>query len=359
MRFNAVLTLVFQFLLSLLPLNKNTLLAQNLGGQETFSFLRLPQNAKTAALGGINVSSSVKDAGMFTQNPALMSEDNHQNLGLNYTAYYAGISHLTTNYAHHHKKLGDFGAAIQYLNYGIIKSYDAAGNYLGEFSAQDYAISLAYSKKIGIYQLGASIKYVGSTISAFTASGLLCDIGGVFTHPKQDWTVGLAVKNFGFALSNYNPNSQFTMPFDVQLGTSFKPKKMPFKFSFTLHHLYPTDITYNDPNQTQIDAEGNIITNDISFIDKLSRRIVVGTEILFHQNFNARIGYNFLQRRELGISGQNNNQPLGLTGLSFGAMLRIKGFEVNYTYNTLHIAGGLSTLGVTVDMKRIFSGKKE
>jgi hypothetical protein len=350
--------LLFSFLLFFLCLtNYQAAFSQNLGGGESFSFLRLPNNAKTAALGGINVSATLKDAGMFVQNPALMHADNHQNLGLNYTAYYAGISHLTANYAHTNTKIGEFGAAIQYLNYGTLKSYDAAGNYLGEFSAQDYALMIAYSKQLKIYRLGVSMKYVGATLAGFNASGLLFDIGGVFVHPKQDWTIGLTVKNIGFGLSNYTTTSTFSMPFDVQLGTSFKPKKMPLRFSLTLHHLYPTDITYNDPNQTQTDIEGKPISNDISFIDKLSRRIVIGSEILFHTNFHARIGYNFLQRRELGISGQNNSQPVGLTGLSFGAMLRVKDFEFNYTYNSLHIAGGLNTIGVTVAMQKVFTKK--
>lgn len=331
--------------------------AQNLGGGETFSFLRMPQNAKTAALGGINISSSPKDAGMFMQNPALMHEENKGNLGLNYTKYYAGISYLTANYAHSHKKYGEFATGIQYLNYGTIQSYDAAGNYLGEFPAQDYAISVAYSKKIRVFRLGLSMKYVGSAVASYSSQGLLFDIGGVFIHPKQDFHVGMVIKNVGFAFSNYTDASKFNMPFDVQIGTSFKPKKMPFRFSITMHHLYPTDIVYNDPNsptKNKFDAENNPINAGISFFDKFSRRFVVATEILFHNNFHARIGYNFMQRRELGIQDQSQ----GTTGLSFGAMLRIKGFELNYAYNALHIAGGLSTIGVTLDTKKIFSKKQ-
>jgi hypothetical protein len=316
--------------------------------------LRLPQTAKVSALGGVNVSSTPKDAGMFMQNPALMHSENRGNLGINYTNYYANIAYLTTNHGFSNSKLGEFAAGMQYLNYGVIKSYDAAGNYLGEFSAQDYAISVAYSCQIRVFRLGVSLKYVGSGIAAYQSNGLLCDIGGVFIHPRHDFHVGLVVKNVGFAFSNYTDASKFNLPFDVQIGTSFKPKKMPLRFSLTMHHLYPTDITYNDPNNTTVDAEGNVSENNISFFDKLSRRFVVGGEIIFHANFQGRIAYNFLQRRELGI----DNQSKGMTGLSFGAMLKIKGFEVNYSYNMLHIAGGLNTIGITVDTKKLFTKTK-
>jgi hypothetical protein len=327
--------------------------AQNLGGQETFSFLRIPQNAKTAAMGGLQVSAP-KGAGMFMQNPASIDSEDAGTIGLNYTKYYADIAHLNANYTHTHKKYGEFATGIQYLNYGTIQSYDAAGNAIGQFSAQDYALFLAYSKKIRVFRLGMSLKYVNSSIGAYSSSGILGDIGGIFAHPKQDFTIGLVIKNIGFAFSNYTDASRFVMPFDVQLGTSFKPKKMPLRFTISMHHLYPTDITYNDknsPTKTKFDAENNPINTDISFFDKLSRRFVLATEIIFHTNFQAQIGYNFLQRRELGIQDQTQ----GTTGISFGAMLKIKGFQVQYAYNSLHIAGGLNTIGICVDTKKIFA----
>lgn len=329
--------------------------AQQLGGSETFNFLRLPQGTRAAALGGTNVAAETKDATMFLQNPALMHEGNAKLLALNYAGYYAGISYLTSTFAFNHAKTGQWAAGIQYLNYGTMDSYDAAGNSLGTFSAQDYALTAAYSKQIRVFRLGASAKFVSSAIGAYNNMGLLFDIGGVFIHPKQDFRVGLTIKNVGFAFSNYTNTSNFTLPFDVQLGATFKPKKMPFRFSLTMHHLYPTDITYDDPNQSsnQVDASGNPIKNEVSFFDSFSRRFVIGGELIIHKNFQIRGGYNFITRRELGISEQSK----GLTGLSLGAMLQVKGFEFGYTYSAWHLAGGISTIGLVVDTKKIL-GKK-
>jgi hypothetical protein len=333
----------------------STSTAQQLGGYGTFNFLRLPQGTRAAALGGINISADPKDATLFVQNPALMHQDNHRQLALNYTAYYAGISYLTSMFALNHPKTGDWAAAIQYLNYGSMDSYDAAGNSLGTFSAQDYALTIGYSRQIRVFRLGMNLKYIGSAVGSYQNNALLFDVGGVFIHPKHDWRIGLVIKNTGFALGSYTPSSQFTMPFDVQLGSTFKPKKMPFRFSVTMHHLFPTSITYNDPSQksNQVDEFGNPVAAEVSFIDSFSRRFVLGAEVIVHKNFQLRAGYNFMTRRELGIA----NQSKGLTGLSLGFMLQIKGFEFAYTYSAWHLAGGLSTLGLTVDTKKIFAKK--
>ncbi len=327
-------------------------MAQQLGGYGTFNFLRLPQGTRATALGGANISAETKDATLFLQNPALMHQDNHRHLALNYAGYYGGISYLNSSFAFHHAKTGQWAAAIQYLNYGTMDSYDAAGNPMGTFSAQDYALTLAYSKQIRVFRLGVNAKFVGSSVGTFRNSGFLFDIGGLFVHPKQDFRVGLVVKNIGFAFSNYTNTSNFTMPFDVQVGSTFKPKKMPFRFSLTMHHLLPTSITYNDPNQPSdlVDEFGNPVKGSVSFFDSFSRRFIVGAEILIHKNFQVRGGYNFLTRRELGISNQNK----GLTGLSLGFMLQVKGFEVSYSYSAWHLAGGVSTLGLIVDTKKLF-----
>ena len=43
-----------------------------LGGSTTFEYLNLPNNARSIALGGQNITSSGQDVNMFTANPALL-----------------------------------------------------------------------------------------------------------------------------------------------------------------------------------------------------------------------------------------------------------------------------------------------
>ena len=328
--------------------------AQNLGGRSSFNFVKLPQNPRIAALGGMNVSATTQDVNMFWQNPALAHADNHRQLSLNYTSYYAGISQLCTTFGWHHARTGNWSAGIQYLNYGTIQGYDALGNPTNSFSATDYALALGYAKQVGVFSLGGSIKFVNSQIAGYGSSALLVDMGGAFIHPKHDFRVGMVVKNVGFALSNYTAVNNFTMPFDVQVGTSFKPKKMPFRLSFTVHHFYPTDIIYDNPNiANATDENGNPIHQSPNFVEKLTSRFVVGTEIILSNSFQVRAGYNFLTRRELGIQGVSK----GLTGLSLGFMLRLKAFECNYAYSVQHTAGAVHTIGLTVDTKKLFAPK--
>ena len=61
------------------------------------------------------------------------------------------------------------------------------------------------------------------------------------------------------------------MPFDIQIGTSFKPEHMPFRFSVTAHSLYKYDIVYLDPNSsTQLDQNGNEVAEEKSTFDKIA-----------------------------------------------------------------------------------------
>jgi hypothetical protein len=185
-----------------------------------------------------------------------------------------------------------------------------------------------------------NMKFAGSTIAEYNAYGLLFDMGGTLKHPEHDFIIGVLIKNIGFALNTYTPGTRLTMPFDVQLGTSFKPKFMPLRFSFTAHHLHTFDIAYDDPAfNTVIDQNGNQVTERVGFADKLFRHCVFGTEILLSKAFQLQAGYNHLTRQEMKLE----NRMAG-AGLSFGASLQIKAFQMAYSRAYHHAAGGVSYL---------------
>ena len=90
-----------------------------------------------------------------------------------------------------------------------------------------------------------------------------------------------SIQKYGFLLTKYTATQNYQMPFDAQLGISLKPKNMPLRFSLTAQHLFNFDITYDDPNKTtSTNTLGEIANNEISFIGKLSRHIVMGGEFI-------------------------------------------------------------------------------
>ncbi|SMB97289.1 hypothetical protein SAMN00120144_0340 [Hymenobacter roseosalivarius DSM 11622] len=325
--------------------------AAQIGGQQAFTFLNLPPSAKLAGLGGVNVSSRDADATMIYGNPALLNADMDGRLALGYVDYLSDIKQSTAAYVFNTKSLGRFGVGLTYLNYGRFEQFDAAGTSLGEFSVNEYALGVSDAYTSGNFTLAGTLKLAVSGIAGNHSLAALADVGGIFKHPTKDFTVGLTVRNVGYQLQPYAGADREPMPLDVQLGASFKPEYMPLRLSITAHHLQQLDIVYLDPNQRgQLDDNGDEIKPKKSLGDKIARHFVVGGELLFSKNFHLRAGYNHLQRRELRLE----NTSAG-AGLSFGAMLRISEFQLDYTRAYYHASGAANYLTVARNLNSLFN----
>jgi hypothetical protein len=184
-----------------------------------------------------------------------------------------------------------------------------------------------------------SVKYAGAFIAGYSASALLFDLGGMFIHPEQDFKIGIAINNVGFGLKEYTNDSDFAMPLDVQIGSSFKPEHMPLRFSLTLHNL----------NKYKILKEGE--GENVAVGKQLFSHVVVGAEIIINKNLNLRAGYNYLRRQEL------KDEKAGAAGLSLGAMIRIKGFEVAYGRGFFNKAGAQNCFTLIADLNSFLKNK--
>lgn len=291
--------------------------------QNSFSFLNMPNQARVNALGGINISVSGQDLNFITSNPALLDSSQRGQIGMSYSPYLAQSNYLTLNYAPQIRSKGTWAFSLQNLNYGTFQGTDAVGNQTNEFSANDFVLAGVYARKEKYITFGVSAKLVGSVLESYNSIALTTDWGATFRHPVHEFSIGLAAKNVGYVLKSYG-TIRPDIPFDLQLGATFKPKYMPVRFSLTGHHLYVFDISYNNIESNYIfDEKGNKIQKKISTADKISRHFVIGTELLIHKNFNLLFGYNFLRRKELLVNGLG-----GAAGFSFGASLRIKKIDL-------------------------------
>jgi len=321
-----------------------------IGGQRAFSFLNLPNSAKLAGLGGANVSSRDGDATMLYGNPALLNADMDGTLALGYVDYLADIKQTTAAYVFNTEHAGRFGLGLTYLNYGNFESFDAAGNSLGTFSVNEYALGVSDAYTSGNFVLAGTLKLGVSGIAGNHSVAALLDGGALFKHPTKDFNVGLTVKNVGYQLKPYAGAEHEPMPLDVQLGASIKPEHMPLRFSLTAHHLHQFDIVYLDPNQRgQLDENNNEVKPKKSIGDKIARHFVVGAEVVFSKNFNLRVGYNHLHRRELRLDTRSAG-----AGMSFGVMLRISQFQLDYTRAYYHASGASNYFTVARNLNSLF-----
>ena len=322
-----------------------------IGGRAAFQSLSLPPSAHLAALGGMTASARSADPTQFLASPALLYSANDHAAAASYVAYVADIKQSTLAYAFNTQKRGRFGLGLSYLNYGSNDSYDDFGNYLGTFAVNEYVLAAADSYTKGKLTFGLTAKLAISSIAGNRALALAGD-AGVLYKPRedQDFTVGLAVRNAGGMLVPYVARAREPLPLDVQLGTTIKPEHMPLRFTFTAHHLQQWTIQYIDPNATSTNAAGDTVRARKNFGDNLARHLTVGAELLLGQGLSLRAGYNHLQARELRL----DNVGAG-AGFSFGAMVRISQFQLDYTYATLQAAGSSNYITLSRSFDNLFT----
>lgn len=348
--------LLIYFLIICYPLRG---LAQPIAGQRIFSFLDLPTHARVAALGGQVASATQPDGLYHLNNPALADSLADHQFGISFMPYLATAKYYTLQYGLPLPTTGKWAVGLQYLNYGQFDLTDPAGNTLGTFTANDYALSLTHTHTEGNFSLGATVKAVGSAIEMYSAFAIMADLGGVWRlptrrHSKQQFTFGLVAKNMGYLLRNYNPAGNAQLPFDLQAGVTFKPAHAPIRMSITAHHLHRFDIAYNNPAlDVTYDLNGNPITNRISLPDKLARHLIIGAELLISRSVHILAGYNHQRRQEGRLQDLG-----GLSGFSFGLAVQARGFQLTYArFLYTPIAGGTSQLSLKMDMDR-WVGKK-
>ncbi|WP_461100936.1 type IX secretion system protein PorQ [Spirosoma koreense] len=322
--------------------------AQPLGGQRVFSFLDLPTHARVAALGGQTASATRPDGAYHLNNPALADSMGQSQLAISLMPYLAAAKYYTLQYGIPVQSKGKWAVGLQYLNYGQFTMTDPVGNTLGTFSANDYALSLTHARTEGNFTLGATIKAVGSAIETYSAFGVLADVGGIWRHPDQELTFGLVAKNVGYLVKNYGPTDA-DLPFDLQAGVTLKPRHAPVRLTLTAHHLQRFDISYNDPNlNIRYDLSGNPIPQTTSVTEKIARHLIVGAELLVHRNVHLLVGYNHQKRQEGKLTTGG-----GGAGISFGASVQARGFQLTYGRFTSVPTAGTSQLSLRIDLDRL------
>lgn len=312
------------------------------GGRNSYEFLNVPSNARLAALGGVNVSLANRDVNFFFSNPALVTDSLAGFASMGYTFYVGDIGQATFSYAHAFDRLGTIAFGVQHLSYGEINGYDPSGAEIGTYKSGETALVVSKSHTVSVFTFGVNLKGVFSSIAGYRSGAILLDLGGTFKHPAHDFTVGLAIKNFGFVLSEYSESSDTKIPFDVQAGITFKPEHMPVRFSLTAWNLaYPGD-AYDAPDDTE---------DDRGTISKIMQHINFGAEILLHKNVNVLLGYNVLKQTEFKTDSQGS-------GITFGAVLKIKAFDISFSrsgYSVSHAAYGFT---VAANLNRMIFKKR-
>lgn len=316
------------------------------GGRDAYQFLQMPTSPRQAALGGTNVTITGNDVNQVLYNPAALNSSMNNMLAANFGSYYGDISLGAAAYAHQLKNGRNFHVGVTYLGYGSIDGYDENGVNTGSFSGSDVAFSVGYAQPLNNtnFSVGANLKAISSSLENYNSFAVAADIAGLYQNEDTGWTVGLTFKNLGGQLSSYEDTRE-SLPFEAVVGVSKLLENVPIRWHFSLENLQQWDVSFSNPNRSEIDLENNVTQEKVSFANNVMRHVVFGVELFPKKNFNIRLGYNFRNGEEMRILEQRH-----FAGLTAGFGLQVKRFKIEYAHNRFTLAGNTNLFGLSVKL---------
>lgn len=334
----------------LVILNSATLLAQ-LGGSYTYQYLQLPVSARTAALGGLSLVHQDDDLTIAWYNPAVINSGMHNHLAVNHSIRAGGVNQGYVGYA---RTLNDSGltstVGLMYNSYGQMPMYDINGIQTGNFHASEYALGSGISYASEKLSYGLNLKFLFGQLESYSSMGMAVDLGALFNDTINGFTAGVVLRNLGTQFSAYSPGSREELPFELQAAISKRLAYLPLRITLTGHNLQRFDIRYDDPS---VIDNSNIFNADStaeekSYLgDKILRHLILSGEIYFGENFRARLGYDYMQQKEMVLTTYR-----GLSGFSLGFGLQIKKYSIDYAYEVASVAGGNHYFSISTDLDR-------
>lgn len=326
------LTLLFLFL---------TILAPAQDGTRVYEFVNITTSPRQAALGGNAQSAWDADPNMSYWNPALMNEQSHGQLGLNYVNYLTDVNFGTVSAVYQYDDDEFFAIHGQYVDYGDFRGYDENDNPTGDFSAKDAAIVVGYARNLSdFFTVGVNAKYINSRIETYSSHAIAADLGLVFHDIDYNTNVALSVRNLGTQLQTYAGTKE-KMPLQINLGISHRLEYVPLELSMTLHDLQKFDISmpYNENGQ------------EVGFGRKVIDHISIGGELFPGRGFNIRLGYNFKRGNELALEDKRT-----FAGLTYGFGIRINSFRFEFAHANYYKGANSNHFGMIINLDRLIQG---
>jgi hypothetical protein len=319
-----------------------------IGGKGTYQFLNLVNSPRQAALGGKTITNFDYDPTQGMYNPATINPLMDNQLSVNYMNYFADVNYGTAAYAYlWDRRTQIFHTGVTYINYGSFDGYDEQGESTGSFGGGEVALSLGYARNIPWtdFYWGVNVKLISSKLEEYSSLGGAIDIGLMYVYEPWDLHIAAVARNLGTQFTPYHETYE-PLPFEVDFGISQTLQNVPLRWHFTLENLQTWNIAFSNPAREETDLEGNVQTENITFVDNVFRRMIVGIELFPESGFNIRLGYNVRRAEELRIVEQR-----AFAGLSAGFGIKLRKVRVNYSYSKYSTAAAASFFGLNIDLQ--------
>lgn len=340
--------------LLLLLLSLNVVTAFSQAGRGVYRFLDLPVSSRIASIGGSNVSLRDNDISFALMNPALLTEETHGVIGLNFANYLADINFGSAIYGHNFGDKNYFSFGVQYIDFGKFAGYDELNQYTEDFYAKDLALYVGYARPLNDYfTVGATLKPIVSSYERYSSVGLAMDLG--VNYSTELFSAGLVIKNAGVQLKGYysdvDGQHREPLPFDIQLGMSKKFEHAPIRISVTANNLNRWNVaTYQSNNKEKKDLDGSVINQKVGFFDMALRHFVFGIEFAPSKNFYISAGYNHRRNREMSMEGFKS-----MAGFSFGAGVKLYKFQVGFGMTQFQVGNNAYQFSISTNLNEFVS----
>lgn len=233
-------------------------------------FLLIGPDSRAGGMGEVGVAST-PDINSIHWNPAKLSFAKQKaGFGISYTpwlrqlvpdinlGYLSGYTQIDENQA--------LAASLLYFSLGNITFTDIVGNVTGQFNPNEFAVDVAYSRKLSEYfSGGVSLRYINSNLTGGievqgtqTRPGrtMAADLSGYYEKEtelgKKDGTLafGFNISNIGGKISYSETGTKDFIPINLRLGGALRMNINEFnEVGFMLDFnklLVPTPPVYSD-----------------------------------------------------------------------------------------------------------------
>jgi len=301
--------------------------------QSTMNFQLVSISPKASAMGEAFYAVGIGAESMF-YNPAGLAEIPQSfDVALDYTQWIADINYLGGAVAFNMGNFGAVGINILSVDYGTIygAQIDPSPNsplgYIetGEVSnIGAYSFGLSYAKAISTkFLIGATVRYVAQNLGENTfydgthkvnnASKLVFDAGVKYKTGFNDFTFGMAIRNFSSNIKREAIDEQLPLAFTMGAAINL----MGF---------------INDSKD-----ESLLLAVDYLHSNSYSERINMGTEYRFLGMFALRAGY-------------QTNRDIASWSAGAGVNTSLAGYdvEVNYSFSKMDVFDNVNRISVNL-----------
>jgi hypothetical protein len=272
-------------------------------------WLTLSSNARSSALGDASVAlaDGVNGAGF---NPAGLSQLQGQEAAFQHRSYILDTSIEHVAYGLDIAPFFGLAASVDYINFGSVDKFslDPSTNQLtsnGSFNPSAYHVDLGAGYALGSLSLGATAKFISESLDGSTAAtAAAADLGALWRSP-MGLNLGLALLNLGSQLEGAD------LPLSGRAGAAWK-----------------LDLG-GDSQVLTLAADVNVPWADDSA-----------------STFGGGVEYSIsLYALRAGYKVVGNG---GAAGLTLGAGLRFKAFQIDYAYSAIGELGNSNQLSALV-----------